>query len=165
MEALFKVNPAECTLCYACIRRCPVKAIDIDFKAEKAHIDDDRCIGCGICYNICPQSAISYRQNNDDVEALLKKPGLKVALCDPSISAEFEDITEYKKFAGMLKTLGFDKIYETAFAVDVMAQKYKDLYDNAKGKYYINTYCSTVVEYVEKYIPELMINLAPVASP
>ncbi|MGI6320231.1 MAG: [Fe-Fe] hydrogenase large subunit C-terminal domain-containing protein [Bacteroidales bacterium] len=165
MEALFKVNPAECTLCYACIRRCPVKAIDIDFKAEKAHIDDDRCIGCGICYNICPQSAISYRQNNDDVEALLKKPGLKVALCDPSISAEFEDITEYKKFAGMLKTLGFDKIYETAFAVDVMANKYKELYDNAKGKYYINTYCSTVVEYVEKYIPELMINLAPVASP
>ncbi|MDD2411915.1 MAG: [Fe-Fe] hydrogenase large subunit C-terminal domain-containing protein [Bacteroidales bacterium] len=165
MESLFSVSPNKCTLCFSCIRNCPVKAIDIDSKNEKAVISDERCIGCGICYKICPEDAIGYRKDFDKAVKALESDSTKIILCDPAIASEFEDISDYRKFVGMLKITGFDFAYETSFAIDLMAKKYKKLFKQSKGKLYISSYCSTVVEYVEKYTPEIIQNLAPIGSP
>lgn len=165
MESLFTVSSNKCTLCFACIRNCPVKAIDINKKIEKADISDDRCIGCGICYHICPENAISYRKDIKKAISILESKKTCIALCDPSIASEFEDISDYRKFAGMLKMMGFNKIYETSFAIDLMAQAYRKLINESKGRYYISSYCSSIVEYIEKYNPELIPNLANISSP
>lgn len=47
----------QCQTCYArpCEVNCPKKAIDV---IDKAHINQDLCIKCGICYNNCPYEAI-----------------------------------------------------------------------------------------------------------
>ena len=47
-----------CRGCFArpCEVNCPKKAISVD---EKASINQDICIKCGICYNNCPYSAIN----------------------------------------------------------------------------------------------------------
>ena len=49
-----------CQLCYECARvlSCPaIRRTEIDgFPSMK--IDEDRCIRCGVCYQICPNSAI-----------------------------------------------------------------------------------------------------------
>ena len=47
------------------------------------------------------------------------------ALVDPSIAGEFPDITDYRKFVQMLRTLGFSRIQEVAFGVDLVARAYK----------------------------------------
>ena len=49
-----------CQMCYECARilSCPaIRRIEIDGRETMA-IDDDRCIKCGVCYQICPNGAI-----------------------------------------------------------------------------------------------------------
>lgn len=49
-----------CQMCYECARilSCPaIRRIEIDGH-ESMQIDEDRCVGCGVCYEICPNSAI-----------------------------------------------------------------------------------------------------------
>ncbi|MHA1438384.1 MAG: thiamine pyrophosphate-dependent enzyme [Promethearchaeota archaeon] len=49
-----------CQLCYECARilSCPaIRKTFID-GVETMQIDDDRCIRCGVCYQICPNGAI-----------------------------------------------------------------------------------------------------------
>jgi Fe-S-cluster-containing hydrogenase component 2 len=36
-------------------------AITVD---ETAHVNIDRCIGCGVCIPVCPTDAITYRQKS-----------------------------------------------------------------------------------------------------
>lgn len=45
-----------CTKCDSCRWVCPVKAISFDLHG--AHIDPDKCTGCGECYNNCASEAI-----------------------------------------------------------------------------------------------------------
>ncbi len=162
---LFYVESEKCTLCFACIRKCPVKAIDVKELTEWADISPERCIGCGICYNVCPVDAIQFRQNGSEVASLLADHDNVIALCDPSISSEFTDITDYRKFVAMLRLLGFNRVHEAAFAVDILSIHYKKMFLDFKGKYYLTANCPSVVELVEKYYPELIGNLSPIPSP
>ncbi|NWJ53451.1 MAG: histidine kinase, partial [Bacteroidetes bacterium] len=75
------------------------------------------------------------------------------------------DITDYRKFVTMIRSLGFDYVMEAAFAVDLVARKYAELFNNFKGKYYISTCCPAIVSLIEKFHPELTDNLAPIISP
>jgi uncharacterized Fe-S center protein len=45
-----------CTWCNTCIMECPVDAITMT--AEGAQIDQEKCIGCGKCYDSCAFEAI-----------------------------------------------------------------------------------------------------------
>ena len=51
-----KIDPVLCRGCRACQRNCSVDAIF--FKNEKAQINYDKCIGCGLCVSICPFNAV-----------------------------------------------------------------------------------------------------------
>lgn len=49
-----------CQMCYECARilSCPaIRRTEIDGR-ETMQIDEDRCIQCGVCYQICPNKAI-----------------------------------------------------------------------------------------------------------
>jgi Fe-S-cluster-containing hydrogenase component 2/PAS domain-containing protein len=147
------------------VRICPVKAIKVDINRDIPEIIDNRCIGCGSCVNICDPGAIVYSDSRKELKNLLAS-GVKVAAAiGPSISGEFNDITDYRKFVEMIRRLGFDYVHETSFAVDLIARKYADLFKNNKGKYYITSTCPSVAYYVEKFHPELVDNLAPIVSP
>lgn len=50
-----------CQMCYECARilSCPaIRRTTIDDGVESMQIDDDRCITCGVCYEVCPNGAI-----------------------------------------------------------------------------------------------------------
>ena len=53
----------RCTLCGACERGCPVKAITLDREAEVAKVDDSLCIRCYCCHEICPHAAIDLEHS------------------------------------------------------------------------------------------------------
>jgi len=93
---------------------CPVKAIKVDVNTEFPSIIVERCIGCGSCYQACSPAAITYRSSITEFKELIAS-GVKVAaVCDPAISGEFHDITDYRKFVQMIRNLGFAFVAEVS---------------------------------------------------
>jgi ferredoxin len=100
------INDDKCRNSYSCVRVCPVNAIEV--KPQKKHpvILPGRCIGCGLCFVSCSPHAIEFRDSREEVKKLLSAGGKTAALIAPSIASEFDDITDYRKFVGMIRTLG-----------------------------------------------------------
>jgi Na+-translocating ferredoxin:NAD+ oxidoreductase RNF subunit RnfB len=165
MDALLKINQETCNACYACVRACPVKAIRVQSESVKPEIIPERCIGCGSCLAACGPGAIEVRNAKNDLLKLLAEKNKVSALVDPSIAGEFPDITDYRKFVQMLRTLGFKHIHEVAFGADLVAIAYKELFKKSRGKYYIMSNDPVTVSFVEKYKPALVPNLAPILPP
>ncbi|HNV82232.1 MAG TPA: [Fe-Fe] hydrogenase large subunit C-terminal domain-containing protein [Tenuifilaceae bacterium] len=165
MSQLFSISEEKCINCFACVRVCPVKAIEVKAEKNFAVIVPNRCIGCGSCLTVCPVNAVSYRSSKEEVKQILKSGSKVAAICAPSISGEFVDITDYRKFVQMIKALGFTYVCEVTFGIDLVAKEYKKLFDDFKGKYFISTVCPVIVSLIEKFHPELVNNLAPIVSP
>ena len=159
------IEEDKCKVCYACVRVCPVKAIELRPSSDIPYINPDKCIGCGSCLEVCSPGAIKYYDSKPAVMNLLGSDHKVVALVDPSISAEFDDITDYRKLVRMLKEMGFDYVHDVAFGVDIVAKEYNELVTNFLGKYYILANCPPVVSMIEKYYPHLIDNLAPIINP
>lgn len=58
MNRMPRPKAGRCTLCAACERGCPVKAVTMDQKAKVAKVDDALCIRCYCCHEVCPSAAI-----------------------------------------------------------------------------------------------------------
>lgn len=48
----------DCAACGTCVDRCMLGAISLNEGAEKAQVDENRCIGCGVCTVTCPTEAL-----------------------------------------------------------------------------------------------------------
>ena len=165
MKPIVEIIKDKCNLSYSCVRVCPVNAIEVKINKDYARIIPDRCIGCGNCTSVCPEDAIIYRDSKQESKEILKSDSKKVAIVAPSISGEFHDITDYRKFVQMIKHLGFDYVNEVSFGADIIALKYAELFKNFKGKYYVSTACPVVVQHIQKFQPEIIDNLTPLVSP
>jgi len=162
---LIQIHPEKCTDCLHCARVCPVHAIVVKVGQTYPLIDGERCIGCGSCIADCHDPGITYHDSKPRAKELLSSEKKVAALVDPSISGEFPDITDYRKFVEMIRHLGFEIVMDVSFGVDLVAKKYQELFAEARGKYYIMANCPAIVEHVRKFHPELTGNLAPVVSP
>jgi len=165
MEALLKINKDRCVACYACVRACPVKAIKVTVEESKPEIMPHRCIGCGSCAAACGPGAIEIRDSKPELRKLLDQDLKVAALVDPSVAGEFPDITDYRKFVRMLRVLGFGKVIEVAFGVDLVARNYTELFKKSRGKYYLMSNDPITVSFIEKYRTHLIPNLAPILPP
>ncbi len=50
------VSHRDCTAgqgCNACVSQCPVNALGMNFEAFRVVVEADRCVGCGICEQVC----------------------------------------------------------------------------------------------------------------
>ena len=159
------IDDRKCRNSYSCVRVCPVNAIEV--RPQKPHpaILPERCIGCGLCFVSCSPAAIEFRDSKEEVKSLLSSGRKTAALVEPSIASEFDDITDYRKFVAMIRSLGFDYVHEDSFGVDLIAARYADLFSESEGKYYITANCPSIVKLIEKFNPELVPNLAPLVSP
>jgi Fe-S-cluster-containing hydrogenase component 2 len=144
---------------------CPVHAIRIVAANEPPVVEHNRCIGCGACVRACADGAITYLESISQVRQLLQSNDKVAALVDPSISGEFPDITDYRKFVEMIRQLGFEVVADASFGVDLVARAYKNLFERARGKYYLMANCPAMVAFVSKFHPHLTDNLAPIVTP
>ena len=46
-----------CAICMTCIYQCPRKAISL-IEDTTAVIDENKCVGCGMCYDACQAEVI-----------------------------------------------------------------------------------------------------------
>lgn len=161
-KALVTTIRERCRMCYTCVRECPAKAIRI--ADGQARVVSERCIACGNCVRVCSQSAKRVNESGDAVQQLLASKRPVAALLAPSFPAEFTDL-EPHTLVGMVRALGFRWVVEVAFGADLVARKYRALLARADGKRYVATTCPAIVEYIQKYQPNLIPSLAPVVSP
>ncbi|MBN1630259.1 MAG: 4Fe-4S dicluster domain-containing protein [Thermoleophilia bacterium] len=159
---LITIVTDKCRMCYACVRECPAKAIQV--VDGQARVIQPRCIGCGNCMRVCSQNAKQVRDDTERAFGLLESDAYVAAMVAPSFPAEFKDIPAGKLVA-MIRALGFRSVHEVALGADLVAQEYKRLLDENPDSRYISTPCPAVVSYVRKYHPRLMPYLAPVVSP
>lgn len=124
---VFTFNERNCTSCYSCVRKCPVKAIKVSQESIYPEVIPERCIGCGTCIKACSFNAIKVLDSIQTVKELINSNHKVAAICDPSIAGEFEDITDYRKFVKMIRNIGFDYVTEVAFGVDLVAKNQADL--------------------------------------
>lgn len=54
------VDTAMCTLCLSCVSLCPSGALGDNEDKPQLRFQEDACLQCGLCANICPEDAISY---------------------------------------------------------------------------------------------------------
>ncbi len=161
-KPLVTTVPEKCRVCYTCVRECPAKAIRI--VNGQAEVVYERCIGCGNCIRVCTQKAKTLRSEIDRVRQLLQSDDKVAAIIAPSFPAEIGNI-EFGNFVGMIRKLGFDFVNEVAFGADLVAEEYRKLVNQHNGKRYIATTCPAIINFIEKYHPSLVDNLAPIVSP
>ncbi len=156
----------NCQDCYKCVRRCPVKAIKIE--DNSAMIVTDLCIACGMCYRVCPAKAKQARNDLTRAKHLVQSGKEVHVSLAPSWITEFEGISAEQMIAA-IRRLGIKGVSETALgAEEVSCQTAHILEEAAKkgdNRVFLSTACPSVVEYINKYIPQMSGNLINVLSP
>lgn len=152
----------KCKHCYKCVRYCEVKAIQV--KDGRAVIMPDKCILCGHCLKICPQSAKTLHSDLEIVKGMIKR-GERVVI---SMAPSYMGLLKYKTIGqvrGALLQLGFEDVRETSEGAAVVTAEYARLLKEHTMENIITTCCPSVNDLVEIYFPQLVKYLAPVVSP
>lgn len=153
---------ARCKMCYSCIRRCPANAIRVE--NGQAKVIPERCIACGYCVKVCSQNAKQIRDGLANTRAILEGTEPAIAILAPSFPAAFVDVKPLQVVAGLRK-IGFTQVYEVALGADMVGQEYAKIAKTSVMPIIISSPCPAVVNYIEKYYPELLLTLAPIVSP
>lgn len=152
----------ECQDCYKCLRECPVKAIQI--VRGHARVLEDRCIHCGNCVEICPQKAKKVRSDLERAKILIRLRQKTVLSLAPSFIAEFSGIPLQKLIAGC-KKLGFSHVSETSVGADAVSESVSKTIAEQQPPLMLSSACPAVVQYVDKYLPEMSGFISTACSP
>jgi iron only hydrogenase large subunit-like protein len=155
----------NCVGCNLCIAKCPCDEANIavvEGGKNKVYVDDSKCIACGECLRSCPHDARSF---NDDTERFMAdlKSGKEISLIvAPALRC---NVPEWEKLLGYLKSKGVKALYDTSYGADICTWAYLQYITKNKVEGLISQPCPAIVNYIERYVPELMYRLAPVQSP
>ncbi|MEY8338050.1 [Fe-Fe] hydrogenase large subunit C-terminal domain-containing protein [Lachnospiraceae bacterium 62-35] len=153
---------AKCKHCYKCVRHCDVKAVMI--KDGRAEIMEDKCVLCGHCLQICPQSAKTLTSDLQMVKNLIRQ-GEKVII---SMAPSYMGLLPCEKpgqINAALKKLGFAEVRETSEGAAAVTAEYVCLLQQGEMENIITTCCPSVNSLIEIYYPQLIPYMAPVVSP
>ncbi len=182
---------SKCILCGNCVRICNevqgIGAIDFAFRGFRAKIatafnkelgESHECVSCGQCARVCPTGALM--PNSSEIEEVFKainNPKKKVAVhIAPAVRVGLGEIFGLPqgknidgKIAAALRMLGFDYVYDTAFAADLTiveeATEFLERFKKGVNLPQLTSCCPAWVNYVEKFTPEFIPNLSTARSP
>ncbi|MEW6063705.1 MAG: [Fe-Fe] hydrogenase large subunit C-terminal domain-containing protein [Bacillota bacterium] len=170
LDGIIFVEKEKCKACSACLQVCETKSIS--FQDGKSDIINESCLNCGLCVLICSRGARKYRSSLEKVKNLIRAKKTAVILA-PSyiIVAKKKYNCTPQQFCSALKKLGFDLVYESSFGADIVTKVYIDYIDRQikeKGKentHVITSPCPSLMNYLEKHVPQLIDHFAPILSP
>lgn len=156
----------KCIGCSKCIGACSILGVNIATDNDGRNVvavDNDKCIRCGACFDACDNDAREYY---DDTEAFFEalKSGKKISIIvDGAFLVDFPE--KYAKYLGYLKSIGVNRIINSAYGADINAWATITYIRNNNFGGAISSQCPSVVDYIEKYQPSLVNKLLPVYSP
>lgn len=160
--AIIDFKATKCKHCYKCVRNCEVKAIMI--KDERAEIMPDKCILCGKCMQVCPQSAKTLVSDLNTVKGYIANHIPTVV----SIAPSYMGLLKYKtigQVSAALRKLGFTDVRETSEGAAMVTAEYARLLEEGEMETIITTCCPSVNDLIEIYYPQLVPYMAPIVSP
>ena len=153
-----------CAGCNKCIAKCPTKAnVAYELNGEnKVRVDQERCIHCGECLDVCDHKARDFTDDTERFFAELKQGTSISVIAAPAVRFNFGN---YKRLFGYLKSLGVKVIYDVSFGADITTWAYLKAIREQQLRSVIAQPCPAIVNYVQKFRPELINSLAPIHSP
>lgn len=150
-----------CNGCTHCLDRCPTQAIRII--DGKARIIQDRCIDCGECLRVCPYHAKGALVSSIDT---LNNYKYTVALPSISFYGQFAEEYDTNKVYNALLKLGFDEVYDTAHAAEILAVYEKSMLEKEHiNKPLISTYCPVITRLIQIKYPALIDHIIKLEAP
>lgn len=165
MKDVVFTKEENCVGCNKCISVCPAIYANqayIKDGQNKIKVNNDLCIHCGHCLEVCDHDARDY---NDDTERFFKdlKRGTKISIvAAPANRFNFDN---YRKLFGFFKSVGVNLIYDVSFGADITTWAYLKAITENNIDSVIAQPCPAIVNYIEKYKPSLLAKLAPIHSP
>jgi formate dehydrogenase major subunit len=138
---------------------------------------DTDCVSCGQCVNSCPCGALEFRREKGRVFRAINDPELTVVgFVAPAVRSVIahtfgvDPEAATARMAGLMRAIGFDKIFDFSFAADltIMEETTEFLnrahYKNEKLPLFTSC-CPAWVNFVERRYPGLIQHLSSCKSP
>lgn len=140
-----------CSGCMACINACPENAMTM-IENENGfilpHIDDDKCIDCGICYNVCD----FIKEKKEDLtikEAYSLVINDKEALYNSTSGGAFTAISDFVlKHGGVV----VGAVMEDDFTVKHVVAETTDERDKMRGSKYVQSDIGFLFRKIKKFV-------------
>jgi len=179
----------KCILCGDCVRACSelqgIGAIDFAFRGSNStvlpafgkNLADVECVECGQCARVCPTGALTPKNEVDKVWDALDNPKkVVIAQIAPAVRVAIGELFGLKpgelltgQIVSALKRMGFNKVFDTAFAADltVIEEANEFLARKAKGENLpiFTSCCPAWVKFAEQYYPDMLNHLSSCKSP
>lgn len=151
----------KCKGCVTCIKHCPTEAIRV--RDGKAAIIEVKCVDCGECIRNCPNQAKTAIADTLDK---IQEYRYKVALPAPALYGQFRGGVKPERILAGLLHLGFDDVYEVAYAAEMVAGRIRQiLQDPNRPKPLLSSSCPAIVRLIQVRFPEYIGNIVPAVSP
>ncbi len=139
-------------------------------------LQNSDCVSCGQCVNACPCGALDYRRERSKVfRALNDAQKTVVAFVAPAVRSvisskydiPFDQASPF--IAGLLKKMGFDKVFDFSFAADLTVieetTEFLKRLDNKGVMPQFTSCCPGWVNFVERRYPQIIPHLSSCKSP
>ena len=156
----------KCIGCSKCIKGCPVLGANITKQqdgAEQVVVNGEKCIHCGKCIKNCEHGARFFRDDFSELLNALSRHERIDLMIAPSFFFNYPDIAP--QVVGYLRSLGFGHVYNVAEGAAITTWVYADYLKKNPKCGMISSACPVIVDYVEKYRPNLIEYLMPFQSP
>jgi len=145
----------------ACVRVCPVEAIDV--AGDDVRIVEDSCIECGLCVPSCHHDAIDVFGDLEVTRQSLE--GSRAVLMLPTeATVYFFPATPEQLINACLKA-GFVDVHFETVGDELVAEEYLRLWRSGGTHAWIRSTSPIVVDYCRRKLPELLPFLAPIVTP
>ncbi|MCI8993338.1 MAG: 4Fe-4S dicluster domain-containing protein [Eubacterium sp.] len=135
------------------------------------------CVNCGQCVAVCPTGALVEKEHTDLVKEALDDPDKFVVVqVAPAVRAAIGENFDFNigndvrgRLAGVLRDLGFDKVFDTKFGADLtIMEEANELVERIKNDGVlpmITSCCPGWVKYAEHFYPDMLDNISSCKSP